>query len=525
MDEAGGPNALVSVQKRQGKLKSGAPDLAPNEEPPKQVPGFNLAGRPTELTQHLGGIKHQEFKVVKPQFIGELNTASYWQFVIRSSKQEWIRFHEDAFSMILFGTYAHAAHNEQAASQEIRTKDHALEANKGKPAIFLDPAVLGASFIQSVEVSIQNTPVTTNALINPHLLQYIHCNNVYNSRAEPYLSKALEVEFTGSMSAGMKRATLPLSYGAWNKKTGNRVPIPMHGIFPFDLKNKTRESIDKSGELPLFFPPDSTFVITLNLFPGKHEGVFHEKTHPMITKYFDTTDTVASDIGLKWTIQDVSLQYESVIMTEQAHLHAMQQFRNGGKGIYDYDIARSQHQPISPNQSYTSNIFNVAPKCRLLYLMCLNDWATFPQDAKHKPLSGFSRFPPGATNLRLGFGGDSYLITENFENFGVRGKTTEISKKIYYEYLRSKRMFRGSFDDLFPANADDDSLLQTFVVDLEDKMSDKIEQLKVDIHYGSNQSKPNLQLLLITVHCNGRAIVYNNSPIECDWVWRIENPQ
>ena len=59
------------------------------------LPGFNLAGRPESLKTKEGGLKRNEIKAVGPYHTNNVNTDTYWHFVIRSSKNEWIRFKPD----------------------------------------------------------------------------------------------------------------------------------------------------------------------------------------------------------------------------------------------------------------------------------------------------------------------------------------------------------------------------------------------------------------------------------------------
>jgi hypothetical protein len=135
----------------------------------------------------------------------------------------------------------------------------------------------------------------------------------------------------------------------------------------------------------------------------------------------------------------------------------------------------------------------------------LPSWATCVLDNKNRPLSGFSTFPKDCSKIELKFAGQRELIADSFERFGVRGEHSEISQKIFYDYLTTNRMTDAKFEDFFPYSPDEQSLIQCFVLDLRNRMSDRIELLEVACHFAAGKSSPqDVNIAVISVHPNGK---------------------
>jgi hypothetical protein len=241
---------------------------ASTTEPAKKYsslpPGFNLAGRPEQL-KHRNGIKRAETKIEEPYQTGNINSTSYWQFVIKSSKDEWIRFNPDSISATVYGTYDNPDFQEGSAEPLRRNKEIALRAGKGKPFMYLDPSILGASFSYKTEVYINNQMVPTNSAVGSLFHQYVRCARIYHNRAKHFFATNTDIVSEGiENNATMKKATSAFDYSDTLATRGTRIPIYQDGVFPFDRKNKTIESIDQVREQSLFFPPDTEIIVKQN---------------------------------------------------------------------------------------------------------------------------------------------------------------------------------------------------------------------------------------------------------------------
>lgn len=519
------------------KLKEGAPpqDIGTEENIVQPSPK-NPADGVSIMSLFENNIKSTVIRTAVPQGSSDINSSNYWQFNIKSSKHEFIRFHETSLSFTLFGTYDNTTANEQAAANtKERAKRHALVSHLKEPTVLTDPTPKGSVFVKSVDVAINNVNCPTNALITPHLPQYARMSGIYRKKPEPYFAHAEDFsnDQTGEL---IDLARDPVDYGVWNATEGKRVQVPLPGIFPFGNFNKTRESIDKMSHQPQYFPPDTDISVRVNLWQNKAAGIFHSKALGLIANYLDTNDESKPEKNMRFTIQDVQLEYEVLELKEEAYIKVMNAFKQGSFGIMKYDVIRTQHQPITQGQSFGVHRFNLPADCRIVYLLCLNDWASTLMESKHKPISGFTRFPPNSTKIKITFSGGNNNICEEFVNFGKAGKTNEISQKIWYEALRSRRMFGGKFSELFPptiattdaagvtSTATNTSIIGAFVFDLEDKKSTKTEEMSVSIQYGDAQSKANLQFVCISVHTNGMARFKLVGNAEYNWEWAFQNP-
>ena len=90
-------NVEAIKKKVEGKLV--VPETE-NASPP--LPGFNLAGRPDFLKNRDVGLKKSQVKISGPYHTPDINSESYWHFVIRSNKNEWIRFNPDSISPVSY---------------------------------------------------------------------------------------------------------------------------------------------------------------------------------------------------------------------------------------------------------------------------------------------------------------------------------------------------------------------------------------------------------------------------------------
>ena len=538
------PDSGEAVKKKSGRKRSKTADETPlakmkkldgnlvsvnktDAEDTVHLPGFNLAGRPESLKNKDGGVKRNEVKTVGPYHTGNINTESYWHFVVRSNKNEWIRFNPDSISVLVYGTHDNPHHEAASADPRRKAEKHALQAGIGNPFMYLDPSVMGTGFIHRVDVSINNVPVPTNSAIGGLLLHYVRCARVYNHQARDFFAtnKDIAINAAGeaaltrsSLGPAMKKAVSAFDYFDPLTNKGTRIPVYLDGQFPFDRRNATLESIDRQKEQNLFFPPDTTVEIKLHLFRGKQESIFHHQV--TLPDYFSVAknEVDAPNADILLTFQDVTLEYESVELKASEHVKAMKQYLDGCLGMYDYDIVRGQHQAMETGQSTTQSIFQIAEFCRLIYVIYIPDWATFPMERTRKPLSALSRYPEGCTGISIGFAGERNMITQRFENFGVERVNDEISKKIYYNYLKQNRMINCTFEKLFPREENEYSLIQGFVLDVKHLMSDKTEMLTLQHEFASRTSPAKQQVVCLSVHPNGRATCRSGSS-QFEWIW------
>jgi len=434
----------ITKKKKMGELVSESVTAAPKSEA-SLPPGFNLAGRPEQLKSR-NGIKRAETKVEEPYQTGNINATSYWQFVIKSNKEEWIRFNPESISATIYGVYDNPD-----------------------------------------EVYINNQMVPTNSAVGGLFQQYVRCARIYNSRAKHYFATNSDITNVNiGNNPTMRKATMAFDYSSPTATRGTRIPIYQDGVFPFD----------------------------------QMEAIFH--TTMNIANYFDVaTESLDAPTGnVKLTFQDACLEYESVVLDEVEHVKAMKEFDNGGVGNYDYDIVRGQHKALEAEQSTSQVVFYIPSHCRLIYILYLPDWATFPQEHTRKPLSGWSRYPENVTGINIHFAGASNLITNKFVNYGTNFKSNdEISKKIGYEYMTYNRMANFNFEEMFSRNAGTFSMVQSFVLDVKEQMSDKMEKLTIQHEFTRNSSPKKQQVICISVHPNGRAICRSQGPFR--WVWEF----
>jgi len=517
------------MEPTKSEIPSNAPakDAVPPMFSEAQVPpGFNLAGKP-DVLQRNEGVRSYEVKVASLFRRGSLNNESYLHFIVKSNKNEWIRFNRESISLVVYGQYknknyvAPGAEGHAAATAENKVEWHAMTAQQQKPILWIDPDVMGSGFFHRVDVSINGVQVPTNGAIGSLFLQCVRANHLYNSDTDrkTHFNRSSQYVFDDKLSEVMRRATAPFDYNTYTSGTGVLIPVYLDCIFPFDYKCKLSESMDHVKEQKLYLPPDSEVEIKLHTHRTKMEALFHSQL--TMTNYFENTNLDDPE-ALKFTFTDALIEYDSVQLQPYQEVDVMNQFSRGGQGVYNYDIARGQHQALVPNASFTENTFQIMPWCRLVIIMFLPDWATFPMEGKKRPLSGFSRFPADCSKISLALAGEDHLITRYFERFGMAGEQHQITKKIYYEYVKNLRLTNADFDDWFPKSSTDLSLIQSFIYDARSNMSDKNEQLSIKCEFAAGKESPdNIQVCCITIHPNGQAIV-TAGPTRYSWVWEFK---
>ncbi len=81
------------------------------------------------------------------------------------------------------------------------------------------------------------------------------------------------------------------------------------------------------------------------------------------------------------------------------------------------------------------------------------------------------------------------------------------------------RMSNFNFEEMFSRNAGTFSMVQSFVLDVKEQMSDKMEKLTIQHEFTRNSSPKKQQVICISVHPNGRAICRSQGPFR--WVWEF----
>lgn len=490
----------------------------------------NLAGRPVTLELTAKGVRSTEVKTIRPLNVSSLDTTQVVHFHLVTNKFEFIELTRDAISMTLFGTCANERKPEVETSEttpEEKAEIWALRAINDKPLLAFDPSVLATSFVQRVEVLINNQPVATNSTLDRFLLHYTRMSNIFTAKPpNSFLMNTNDCKLEKNapirpkiFQAGQK----PFDYGSFDATQGKTVPIYLNGIFPFDMRNSSLQTIDQHAEPRHCLPPETTIDVKLHLWPQKTEALI--ATNHLNQQYFIKGDGSDLPLQLKLSFQDMHLKYISHQLMPTQYLEVMSSFNKGGAYVYNYHVGRVQYQTIDPDRSITDNFFQLSPQCRLVYLMCLPTWALSPSSSEKKPISGFSQFPPDATSIRVSFGSEPYLLTENFENFGVKSTNhNEPSKYIYFDYLKNLGfMHDRSFEEMFPFILTEAPLTQVFVFDLADKMSEKTELLSIKCHYNKpNKLSPkDFAFLLISVHPNGKATCRKISNSQLSWDWEF----
>ena len=466
---------------------------------------------------------------VGPYHQSNITTESFLHFKLRAGKYEFIRFNPDSLSMVLYSLYENPTQTPPVDnSTEAQAKTHACRAIQGAPTVFLDPSLMGTSFFHRVDVTIDNVPITSNDCPNNLFLQSVRCAEVFNDKPRLHFTRSSLITFDptkGAEDPALIEGCRAFDHKEWQARNGSRIPVFLRGIFPFDCKNRTLESIDQVTEPNYYFPPDTEFEFRFHYWRTKFEAVFNPSIAKNIPAMFDNTTAVDSyaDQQMKIALQEVALSYEVVELHPSKHSEAIERFNHGGIAMYNYDVIRGQHVQLTAKQSYSEANFTIMPYARLVYILFLTDSSTFPIESSRRPVTGWSTFPKKCSKMSVGFAGEPYLLTPSFDRFGFSGEQYQLTKELYHSYLWKKRITRDKFSDFFPRNSNDLCVNQALVFDLRNHMSDKSEQLTVRCEFGAGEPAPEkMQVAAITVHPTG-TVTCKHLPASGNlrWQWNV----
>jgi len=495
---------------------------APPAPPPPPLPGFDLSARPAFVTE--SGVK-QTLRKNTGLFDSTTANDQYWQFKIATDKSEWVRFFPDSITAQVYGNYDRpaGAAGSGVAGEAAATK-WTLRARSRWPSMWIDPSCMATCFVKSVDVVLNGVRVPTNAF-NSHLLQYTRMSRIFCDKPGPYLPTNTSINIPAdraNMSRAMRMATLAFDYETWNAVNGSRIPVFLDGVFPFDFRNNTLKTIEKEVDRQYYIPPESELIIRVNLWKDKVEGIWHDNCNTL-AHYTDAAARTRPTGHLSLTFQNVLCEYETVILTETEHIKAMSDFARGAYASYQYDIPRSQFQSLPAGQTFTENNFQIAPMCQLLYILFLQSEAVMVMETSHKPISGFSKFPINNTRMEISMSGNQ-LITDSLDHFGMYDEIHQLSKKTFYDYMRERRIYPGSFEEVFPRQADIESINQCLPIDTKHLMSERTSNLRIRMQFagGAGRASPAGQhILVMSVHPSGRASCHYKGG-KYGWEWKFQ---
>lgn len=519
MASAGALGDEMKIQKKRKKSKKSkkdSTDRISKKAKPMNPPAYdeaplseksNLAGRVDYYLRSPLGVKRRDIKVAKPYHQVNLTTEPFITFSIQANKNEFIRFNPESLTLVFYGTYANPARDPAAAANtEAGAERHALRASELHPNMFVDPSVMGTGFFHKVEVYVDNVPCLSNSDLNSMNIQYTRMSRIFNHKpTEPYFATRADFNHANASEA-LKAGRAPFDAADWNTTEGYRMPVFLDGYFPFSTKNRTLESIDKSKDPNLYFPPDTTITVKLHAHRTKLESIFHPELANDMNEYFNHVNPIADldELGLRFTILEAIMEYESVQLHPLDHADVMKAYRAGGSASYNYDRIACQHSALMPGVSQAENRFQIPPHARLIYILFLHDYAAFTIEAMRRPLSGFTRFPQHCTNMSVEFAGERNLIHERLENFGVRGRRVEASKRIYWKSLKADRMIAAKFSQMFPQLDTNESVIQALCLNMRNHVSKHVETLHIQLEFaGANQSPERQQIVVMSVHPTG----------------------
>ena len=121
--------------------------------------------------------------------------------------------------------------------------------------------------------------------------------------------------------------------------------------------------------------------------------------------------------------------------------------------------------------------------------------------------------------MSISFASEENIIHDRLENFGIAGRRVENGKGVYWTNLKNSRITSAAFEQWFPKNAAEYSVIQALVIDLRNTSSQKMETLVLRMEFsGNNRSPQHQQIVVLSVHPTGQlqCSMDNNTG---RWIW------
>lgn len=488
-------------------------------ETPKP-PTSNPAGIPELQLRSSLGVRKTTKKSCRAMPFQETNASNCLHFCLETGAYEWVHLSKNAVSLLLYTSIAHTP-NAQGNAEE---QADSWSTRRGQPNVMLDPDVAARSFFTRADVIINNVLVPTNNALNQIFTTFPRYQAIFEpedpKKRKPHFKMLSDWNYANvATSEVMKEATKAFDHSAWNDTQHIRVTVPLDGIFPFDTKAAVHQAIEGSPAQVLYLPPSTKIELKLYFHQQKTEALFHNEVSAV--NYFDlTVNANAWNVRtLRMTMEQAVMEYTAIELFPKQHTDQMQLYRGDKIGYWDYDIARAQHQSILAGTSYAETTFQIHPYCRSLLIAFQPDHSVLVQPHKKRPLTGWSTFPTGCTKITC-----EYANTElgnDLIRFGVRGINSELSMSQYYNYLKDLHLAENfTFDDLFPRNERERSLVQYLVFDVRHLIAKTMQTLRIGMEFNGDVTSPaNHQVVCLSFHPNGRAEIQNHSDEGIEWQW------
>ena len=517
------PNVDDNDTERRNNAPSARNVLPPKSYAPRPA-SKNLAGAPDLISRTDMGHKSRISKILSPS--SPSNELSHIHFMLQTGATEWVHFPKDSISMVIVAM----VRNNNFDPNAVPPAANAIEYNnctRGAPTFMLDPDVSGRGLFTRAEVIINDKLVPTNDSLGQLFGHYARYQAIFESeegrrKKKTHFKNLNEWAYANiGDSKIMTRATDMFANRNADDREGQRISVPMDGIFPFDLKSSIHSAIEGVSAQELFFPPSTKFEVKLYYQQSKMEFIFHNEV--TAANYY-TDAAVGEPLQLRLTVKDIALEYISVELHPARFLAEMDRFRDKNMAYYEYDIPRAQYQSIAPNASFAENTFQINPYCRSLLIAFHPSRSVLYQPHQRRPLSGWSTYPFGCTKIQVDYAQQS-LLGYGLINYGVRGTHSDTSMRQYYNYLTKLNLTDNfTFEELFPSNnaAGHRSLIQYLLFDLRHLMLDKIQLLRIGMEFSNaDQSPVDHQIVVVSIHPNGRANVINLSKEGIEWNWEF----
>lgn len=441
-----------------------------------------------------------------------------WIFQVPVRKHQYIKFKEDSLSCNVIGYMENSTYNANAGAEDTnRFQYHTLQAKSNTPGVYTEEYVEGRQFIKNVDLFLDNKAIPTDNLSYGGAT-YCKLNAVFNRPKDPKCKNLIltskdvapfkvggpagDTKYPDPVKAGMD----PFDYGGVNGTKPKKLTFYLNGYCFFNDNN-----ISDRNNYKNCLPPGTKIEIRVQLHEN-FEQLLYRTNLPFDTYFSDTAVTADEKAakGLNLKFSDITLSYEVFEISDFARLDYEQRMLRKGVLTYTWDVPQCQFAKLNDSDTMSDRTFAIQPQCKYAFIAFQPSHAIFHGSEPDKYASTWSKFPKGCTKIILEYNGENNLICkQELENFGIEDQDNEISKYLFYDYIKKNFTFKGKFSSIFDTEPNAQSLIQVIPLRLEHFRSKEPSSLHVQLFFGSNRCPKKYDIVCISVHATGRVELSN----------------
>ena len=432
----------------------------------------------------------------------------------------WVRFTETPLHLYYYFKEIFKPNGAQAVDTEfvVNSATKVGPDDTGKLAFryFIDPAVGGCALIEDMKLYLDNQEIPVSRHFRRDQIYIQMFNRVFalpEERESVGIPKKGWIAHTQdinednaiddpALQMGKDLVTCDKNEVPTTDATSRHIECSLDGFFPL-APGKNFAASKLTGQTPnnkLFFPPFTKIRIELML--RKEVVSFIQLINVSMIDYFklaNNANTMTGDnIDEKKVCGKMNLVVKKSYLTyETFKMDTNKDFPKYTSGtiIYPLDLYTSSFWTITKGSSTYACNFMLKANVTHVYLAFLRDHQYDLNTTIKKNLSAFTVFPRNLDRIRFELNGEMLAFDDDLKELDI---TSSVSQRLWYEYLKNRKLVTEPLSSFFPGSDDERSLHQLFFLDLTTHKIQDMDLLKVSVNFKGNLNENSYKLFLVT---------------------------